>query len=103
MTFQERAKLVMEALAKQEPVTFEQARAQALRVEMRITMEQERVQALRDEMRTPTRTPEEKEDHVKHMLKMYHPDWNGSLINAEFDRLLAESPKVTYIPGRRTK
>ena len=29
MTFKERAKLAMEALAKQEPVTFEQAKAQA--------------------------------------------------------------------------
>ncbi len=32
MTFQERAKLAMEALAKQEPVSFDEMRAQVLRV-----------------------------------------------------------------------
>lgn len=35
MTFQERAKLAMEALSKQPPVTLEQARAQVQRIKDR--------------------------------------------------------------------
>ena len=36
MTFKERAKIAIEALKKQKPVTLEQARAQAQRVKERI-------------------------------------------------------------------
>ena len=68
MTFKERAKVAMELLAKQKPVTLKQARAQVLW------------------MKVQSQNPN-KGQEIKHLLKMYHVDWTQEQIDDELIRL----------------
>ena len=69
MLFQQRAKLAMEQLAKQSPVTLEQARAQAIRIKLRSQNKN-------------------KEHEIKNLLKIYNPKWAQKQIEIEYHRLM---------------
>ncbi len=68
MSFQERARLGMEMLAKQRPFTLEEKREQVIRVKIR-------------------GSSKNKEEEVKYNLSVYHPDWTREQIDAEVIRL----------------
>jgi hypothetical protein len=63
----ERAKLIMEMLLKQPPVSLEEARAQALWLTIG----------------SSSRSAENKIDHIKYLLTMYYPDWTQKQIEFE--------------------
>ncbi len=69
MTFEENSRRGAEQLAKQPPVTLEQAREQTLRIKIRSTLNN-------------------LENEVKYNLSIYHPDWTGGQIDVEAIRLI---------------
>lgn len=69
MTFKERAEIAKKMLAKQRPVTLEQARAQAIWIKLRSSNKN-------------------KEQEVKNLLAMYYPEWTEKQIDDKFKRLL---------------
>ena len=68
MSFEERARIGMEMLAKQKPVTLEEMREQVNRVKIQSS--------------NPNA-----EEGVKANLRNYYPDWDERLIDSEFERL----------------
>lgn len=69
ISFQERAKLAKELLAKQGPVTLDYARAQVLWLKFR------------------SNSNKNKEQDIKHHLEMYYPSWTKEQIDSEYIRL----------------
>ncbi len=65
ISFEERAKRAIEMLAKQEPVTLEQAREQVMRV---------KIQSSNGLM----------EEDVKGNLRIYYPNWSEEQIETEY-------------------
>lgn len=65
------SKIAMARLAKQRPVTLEEARTQVIRIKI-------------------WSKNMNKEREVKYLLAMYHPDWTQEQIDAESKRLMAE-------------
>jgi hypothetical protein len=65
ISFEERAKRAIEMLAKQEPVTLEQAREQVMRVKIQSS------NGLKDE-------------DVKGNLRIYYPNWSEEQIETEY-------------------
>jgi hypothetical protein len=65
ISFEERAKRAIEMLAKQEPVTLEQAREQVMRVKIQSSTGL-------------------KEEDVKGNLRIYYPNWSEEQIETEY-------------------
>ena len=74
ITFKEMAKLGAEVLAKQPPVTLEEAREQCLRIKIRSNS-------------VHKGQKETKDEQIKYLLNKYHPDWTQEQINVELIRL----------------
>ena len=74
MTFKERAKLGMELLAKQSPVTLEQAREQGMRIKIRSSRGHDK-------------------QEIKNLLRIYYPDWIEEQIECEYQRLIKSYSK----------
>lgn len=68
ISFEERARIGMEMLAKQKPVTLEEMREQVNRV---------KIQSSNPFM----------EEGVKTNLRAYYPDWDEEQVDSEFKRL----------------
>ncbi len=70
MSFEERAKRAKQMLAKQEPVTLEQAREQAMRLKIQSSNGFE-------------------EGDVKVNLRIYYPNWSEEQMETEYQRLIS--------------
>ena len=69
VSFRERSILGFDGLAKQKPFTLEEARAQSIHIKMRSSH------------------TIDKKGEIKHLLKMYHPNWTQEQIEDGFDEI----------------
>lgn len=69
ISFEERAKLGMEIISKQRPVTLAEMREQVMRVNIRSSKGNN-------------------EQEIKYNLRIYYPDWNEEQIEVEYQRLI---------------